>query len=361
MKGETFFRNLDREYKVSDQNRFQTINLDLNENLFGCDPRVLQAVRQVHEKLIYSYPRNDEFEMRYARSMNLQPEQVMATNGADAGIEVLVKAMNPDTTIVIPYPTFGMYEICAGWYGLPVERVWYDQELTFPLDRIIQRGRKGKCAFFLANPDSPTGGILDLYSLEKLVKAVAPNLVIVDETYYQYAGISAVPLLKEYRNLIILHSFSKVYGLAGLRIGVLMASQEVVSILRKWVKPFEVNQVALIAAMEALRYPEYVKEVVKKVEHGKITMKAFFEEMGFTVRLSWANFLLIRTGVWTGEIVRKLEKTGILVKEIHYPPVLEGWIRMNVGPEELMQRVMTEFRNVLEDMVRISRAGQVRH
>ncbi len=361
MKTNNFFKTLDLEYQISEINRFNTINMDLNENLFGCASEVLEVIREANPNLINLYPQTQEFEYQYARYLGLKAEQVIATNGADSAIEIIMKSLRPGTKIIIPYPTFSMYEIIAKWYNLKVEKVAYNQELEFPGEQIWNKMNSGTSALFLANPDSPTGGFLDKNYIENLIRKVNSQLVVIDETYYHFVGQSMVEFVNSHDNVIFLHSFSKAYGLAGLRLGVLIASKNITSIVRKWLKPFEVNQFALLAGIKALRHPEYVQEIVNKVAIGKKMLCQSIREMGFNARESNANFILIHAGIWAHEIVRKLKKAGILVKLLHFPGIMEDTLRVVVGPEEINQKFLFALESALKDIWRSEKNHFARH
>ncbi|GAB4176596.1 MAG: histidinol-phosphate transaminase [Calditrichia bacterium] len=361
MNRQHYFQEMKQIYSISKTDRRKTINLDLNENLFGCAPEVIDAIKQIDSSVISSYPQAFEFEQQYADSIGLEPDQVLATNGADAGIELIIKSLNRDIEIVTVSPTFKMYEITAGWYGHSVIRVDYQSLDAFPLKKVIKEMKKSGRMLFLANPDSPVGGWLSPDSIATLARESMPNPVVIDETYYQFAGETAVSLIAQHPNLIFLHSFSKAYGLAGLRLGTVIAVKETITLLRKWIKPFETNQIALLAGLTTLESSSYLDSLIRRVKQSKEKLSLAIKAAGFDVINSNANFILIRAGIWAPDIVRKLAGRNFQVKLIQHPPLLDGFIRVAAMPNPILDDFITTFNDILEEIWRNSRTKFPRH
>lgn len=356
-----YFKVNDQVYSVSSVDRNKTINLDLNENLFGCAPEVLEALKHINEKWIRTYPQTNTFEQKYARTLGLEATQVLATNGADAGIELVIKSLQSDITIITPSPTFKMYEIIAEWYGIPVIRINYKSLNRFPSEEILREMKQPGRVLFMANPDSPVGRWLSPEEIAMIAEEASPNLVVVDETYYHFAGQSAVSLIKTYPNIIFLHSFSKAYGLAGLRLGAVIASSNIIELLKKWIKPFETNQMALIAGITALETDGYLKSMIRQVNKSKEKLSLAIKETGLETLNTCANFILIKAGIWAPKIVRELSKRKFMVKLIHYPPLLDGYIRIAAMPDSILNDFITAFHDSLEVIWRTSRNKFPRH
>jgi histidinol-phosphate aminotransferase len=289
--GTSLYVNLPYESRVN--------RLAQNENPYGPSPKAMEAVlKNIHE--ISHYPNVVETEMKekLADKHRVKPEEIIVSNGSVAIIEYLVRQMMPYAgNMVIPQITFVAYKLCAAIYSKECRLVPMDN-YSINLNRVAEYCDEKTRLVFLANPNNPTGTIFSHEEIAGfLQKMPAQTLVVLDEAYIEYVQSPLYPdsiqLFKKYPNVIILHSFSKIYGLAGLRIGYGIADQAIVTELEDNRLPFMVGTISNIAALAALEDDEYVKKSISLNARGRDYLYKGLTELGYKVIPSEANFLYV--------------------------------------------------------------------
>jgi histidinol-phosphate aminotransferase len=307
------------------------IRFDLNENRFGPSPKVVEALKRVKPEDIYLYPEYGELIEKLAKYVGVGPENILLTNGADDAIRCVFDTyIEKGDEVLMPWPTFSMFEVYGCISGGEIRKIAYDEDLSFPMERFLEAiGERTKIAV-IANPDNPTGSSISREEVKRIVKKATSSIVLLDETYHHLLGRSDAWLIKEFQNLIALQSFSKVFGLAGLRLGYLISDEENIDNIRRVNPPFSANSLAVMAGSAALDDLGYVEEVVKKIEEEKKFLKEGLERWG-EVHMTHANFLLFKTGS-PSTLQRRLAKRGVLVKDLS--GLLDGYLRISVGTRE---------------------------
>src|SRR5271163_1718720 len=207
----------------------QGLRLDFNENTVACSPRVLETLGKIAAADLAKYPERAQVEAKVAANLGLAAEQVLLTNGVDEAIHVLCQTyLDAGDEILLPVPTYSMYEVYASATEARVVTVQAAEDLRFPFDRIMNAITPRTKLIGIANPNSPTGSIVTRDRIVKIVESAPHAAVLVDEAYFHFYGQTVADLIGHYPNLLLARTFSKAYGLAGLRLGVLAGHEDAV-------------------------------------------------------------------------------------------------------------------------------------
>ncbi|HIE05574.1 MAG TPA: histidinol-phosphate transaminase [bacterium (Candidatus Stahlbacteria)] len=336
-------------YPMPEPGRKTKTRLDMNENTRGCSPRVLDAIKNINQDDIAAYPEYQGLIEKLAHFHNVRPENLLLTNGADDAFRcIMATYLDSRHQVILPIPIYPMFEIFARQNGAQVTEVLYNQDLSFPTEKVINAINEKTKMVVIVNPGNPTGTTITRKELIRILTAAKTAVVLLDETYYQFTEESFIPLIKDFANLIITQSFSKVFGLAGLRIGFIVSNSDNIIHLNKVNLPFSVNTIALIAAKTALDDDAYIDEYVYEVKNERRFLYEKLQKMGFDVRMTDANFILLYLGDQCNRIHQELKYRNVLVKNLKGYPQLDGFLRITIGThsENLV------FLEVLEDIIR---------
>ncbi|HSB40266.1 MAG TPA: histidinol-phosphate transaminase [Methylomirabilota bacterium] len=322
------------------------LRLSANENPLGPSPRVIEALRREAPR-VHLYPDGSCTEVRQALGTRLgtPPESIVVGNGADELLGMLARAsLDPGDEVVVPHPAFEPYGSEATLSGASVVRsplVGYDQDLDDMLRRVTART---KCVI-ICTPHNPAATIVRRRPLERFLDALGadPPLVILDEAYVDFCDdddtADGVILQRRYPTLISLRTFSKIAGLAGLRVGYAIARPEHIERLNRVRAPYNVNRLAQAAAVAALADPEHLERTRRVVLEERPRLQAALAERGAPSPPSQANFVLARVGERAGALRAALFRAGILVRDgagVGFP----GHLRIAVGTAEQNRRLL---------------------
>ena len=322
--------------------RKAAVKLDLNENRMGPSTKVIEAIRNVKDKDIFTYPDYAELTAKIAEYLNVNSKNVLLTNGADDAIRcVLDTYLDKGDKMLIPEPTFTMFEILGNLRGANIVKVPYNKDLSFPIEKFIEALPQKKVVV-IVNPNNPTGTSITRDEIVKILCGAA--MVILDETYHHFLKKSDVDLIKEFENLCVVQSFSKLFGLAGLRLGYIISNRKNIENLRKVILPFPVNSLAVIAGIAALADKNYIEKTVKKIDEEKEFLKNGLEGKVFQTQ---TNFLLVNFGRLSSRIHQKLMEKNILVKDLNSYPLLEGYLRITVGTREENKILLETLKRIM--------------
>lgn len=318
------------------------IKLDSNENAYGPSPRVIHALGDTRTWQFYFG--QDDVREQLARYANVAPENIVITNGGDEAIDLVLRAVLEHGDVVIDAPpSFEMYRISALANRARVFDVPRDENFALDVETICQTSNvKVIC---LASPNNPDGQLLPRVDLLRLLELGA--LVMLDEAYFEYAGESAVDLISEFPNLVLVRTFSKWAGLAGLRVGYIVASPELCNALHKLRAPYNVNWAGLVAARESLNDAEYLLNNVRVTIAERERMCIELGKLGWLEPLpSKTNFLLLRVrGREPQAIKQSLAQCGILIRAFKSPRLKE-YIRISIGTPQQNEIVLNALRNL---------------
>jgi histidinol-phosphate aminotransferase len=328
------------------------LRLDFNENTGGCSPRVIERLRQIPPEQLACYPERAPVEHEVASFLGLQSEQVLLTNGVDEAIHLVCEAyLEPKDQALIVVPTFAMYQICAGATGARVISIPADNDFRFPTAKVMAHTTAPKTRLIaIANPNNPTGAVASAEDLLLIARSAPQAAVLVDEAYFEFYGESLLEYAGQVQNLFIARTFSKAYGMASLRVGVLAGAAEQVQSLRRACSPYNVNGVALACLPAALADREYVRRYVAEVQASRNRLEEEFRRLGIPFWPSQANFVLARIGPSHGDFVRGMKARGILVRDRSSDFGCEGCVRITAGWREHTERLLGALRVTLTEI-----------
>ena len=290
--------------------------LDFNERTVPVGEIVQKAlIDYVQSGRMQMYPSYGDTVERIADYAGVKPEQLMLTNGSDQGIELIFRSVcREGDEAIIPGPSFAMYKQCAGIENLKVIEPQYTLEDGFPLEETIASVTEKTRIITIANPNNPSATKLAKEDVLKIAKAAPNAAVLVDECYFEYCGESVVEFVGEYKNIFVVRTFSKTWGIPSLRLGYLISAEENVTALLNVRGPYDINQFAVVAIKAALEHPEYTRDYVNEVMSvSKPMLEAWLDENNISYWPSSANF------IWafpddSNALEKRLRAHGILVR-----------------------------------------------
>ncbi len=334
------------------------LRLDFNESTAGCSPRVLARVRSLDGELLARYPEREPVEKEVADFLELDPAQVLLTNGVDEAIYLLCSTyLDPGDEALIVVPTFAVYAIFVQADGARVVEMSAGDNFTFPEKDLLGQLSPRTRLIAVANPNNPTGAAVAGDVLIRIAQAAPQSALLVDEAYFEFHGETLIDRAfigktSQIENLFVARTFSKAYGLAGLRIGVLAGEARQLAMVRRVASPYNVNAAALAVLPEAMQDQEYVGRYVTQVLSNRERLQQELGNLGLHYWPSRANFVLVRIGSAHAEFVRALGHRGILVRDRHSDrhsdPRCEGCVRLTVGSDEHTQTLIGALRDVVE-------------
>lgn len=327
------------------------LRLDFNENTVGCTPRVLERLRSIDGELLARYPEREPSEKVIAAHLDLQPEEVLLTNGTDEAIHLVCETyLEPGDEALIGVPTFAMYEIYAAATGAKILPVLGGADFHFPIEEILARVNSHTRLIAVANPNNPTGTQAPQADLLRLAKAAPGAALLVDEAYFEFSGETLMKRWREFPNLFVSRTFSKAYGLAGLRIGILAGNVEQMKLVRRVSSPYSLNSVALACLPEALADEQYIRDYTADVLRGRERLENELRERGIKYWPSRANFVLMYLGSANSPFIMAMRQHGILVRDRSKDPGCEGCVRITLGSAKDNERLFAVLPEVFEQV-----------
>jgi len=331
------------------------LSLDLNESMAGCSPRVLARLRALSAAEVSMYPQREVGERLIANFLRIAPEQVLLTNGIDEALSLLFTSyLGAGDELLFADPTFVMYPMLGEALGAQVVRLQSGEDLALPVADLLARVSPRTRVIAIANPNNPTGLAAPRADLLRIAEAEPDAAVLIDEAYFEFCGETIVdktliPDLALHPNLFVARTFSKAYGLAGLRLGVLTGAAEQIGYLRRFALPFNVNAAALACLEEALADQAFVRDHVAQVKEGRERLTQLFNELGLRFWPSQTNFVLVRVGASAQTFVESMQGRGILVRDFSASPGCDGCVRITVGTPSQMNGVLQAIREAIAE------------
>ena len=333
-----------RTYEAPAEGRSDKLRLDFNENTSGCSPAVRRALAKLTTKQLAMYPEYQAPTRRIARYLGVGREELLLTNGGDDALRVFFDAfVDSSSSVLICEPTFPMYRYYAEIYGARIAVLRHGCEMEFPLEGVIAALRKKPRVLFIANPNNPTGTLLQEEALRRIVKAATHTAVVMDEAYAEFSDFSAMPWIRKYPHLFVAKTFSKVAGLAALRLGAVIACKDSLALVRRAMPPFPVNLAALVAAEAALNDRATMRRYVNGVKRLRAWFAEELEKLGVKTYPSAGNFLLANFGPSGPPLFQNLEKQGILLRD-RSKDIGPGFVRITIGTQSEMRRLLKSIR-----------------
>lgn len=326
------------------------IKLNTNESPYPPSPLAVRLTAEAAAGLeLYSDPECRVLREAAAEYFGVTPDELIFTNGSDEILHFAFTAFcDGDTPAVFPDVTYGFYPVFADLGGIPYTEIPLSEDLSVvPDDYIGQRK-----TVFLANPNAPTGIALPVSDIRRIVEGNPDNVVVIDEAYVDFGAESCVPLIHEYKNLLLTQTFSKSRSMAGARLGVGIASAELIrdlNAIRCSTNPYNVNSMTLAAGLGALRDDGYTRKNIAKICRTRGETAAELTKLGFTLTPSSANFLFAKhRRVGGREIYLRLKDAGILVRHFDKPRI-KDYNRITVGTPAQMRALTEALGKILEE------------
>ena len=320
------------------------LRLDFNENTLACSPKVREALGRISTGDLTRYPERAPVEAIMAAHLGLAAEQVALTNGVDEAIHVLFETfLEAGDELLLPVPTYTMYEVYSSATDARVVPVLAADDLQFPFERLLAAITPRTKIIAIANPNSPSGSVATRAQLIEIARRAPHAVLLVDEAYFHFYGETVVdllgtaPNLPSLPNLIVARTFSKAYGLAGLRLGLLAGPVELMRWIKRVLSPYSVNSLALACLPPALEDAAYLDWYVGEVLAARTEFEAALDKAGLRRWPSRANFILVEIGARHKEFTRLMGAAGVLVRDRSSAPGCEGRVRITIGTREQMR------------------------
>jgi histidinol-phosphate aminotransferase len=327
------------------------LRLDFNENTFEPSPRVIERLRTITAEGLTKYPERETVERTVAAHFRLQAEQVLLTNGVDEAIHLMCATfLDAADEAVVWTPSFFMYDVSVQMMTPHLRKVQSDATLTFPFERFMAEITERTKLIIVASPNNPTGAVVSREHLLAIAKAAPHAVLMVDEAYYHFYGESMIDDVATVPNLIVARTFSKAYGMASLRIGMLAGNAMLLKYVRKVSSPYNVNGVALDCLPVAIADQDYLAWYMEQVRVGRERMMEGLREFGVPFFPSHANFVLMNIGPRHKELVATMRAHGVLLRDRSADPGCDGFVRITIGVEEHVKRGLTALRLSLNEI-----------
>jgi histidinol-phosphate aminotransferase len=338
-----------RPYNPPLEGRTEKLRLDFNENPTGCSPAVRRALAKLTATSISAYPEQETVRRQAARHFGARPDELLLTNGTDEALSLVVNTfVEAGDAVLLAEPTYAMYRFYAELAGARIVAPRYDSAMRFPWKEILAALRSTPRVFFLPNPNSPTGNLLSHRELRRILNAATRTMVVIDEAYFEFSGVTVIPWVRHYRNLIVTRTFSKTAGLAGLRLGCIFVHRELAATMRKAQSPYPVNVAALAAAEAAMRDRNFLAQTVSKVRLGRRELERGLARLGVRYFPTAGNFVLVYFGDRAKKVVAALARKGTLVRDRSSDFNGEGYVRITFGTVAQMRVLLRDLKRILE-------------
>ncbi len=329
----------------------EALRLDFNENTFAPSPKVIERLRQVTAEGLTKYPEREPGERIAAKHFGLKPEEILLTNGVDEAIHLVCCAfLEEGDEAVICTPGFFMYDVSVMMMTPNLCKVQADETLQFPFEKFVAAITGRTKLIIVSSPNNPTGAVVSREHLLAIAKAAPQAVLMVDEAYYHFHGETTIGDLSAVPNLLVARTFSKAYGLANLRIGILAGNAALMKYVRKVSSPYNVNGVALDCLTVALADEDYLAWYVEQVRVGRDRMMRGLDELGVPYFPSHANFVLMKIGPKHKELVAAMRAHGVLLRDRSADPGCNGFVRITIGIEEHVRLGLAALRSSLEEI-----------
>ena len=326
------------------------IKLNTNENPYPPSPKVLQAIREATDERLRLYPDPEAVQLKeaIARYHGLSTDQVFCGNGSDEVLGLCFYAFfTPGRKVVFPDITYSFYPVYTQLFHLDYEEIPLNEDFSLPVERFLG----GNGGAVICNPNAPTGKALPLSEIRRIAEANPDAVVMVDEAYADFGAPSAVSLLKDYPNLVTVHTLSKSRSLAGMRIGYALGSPDLiaaVNCVKNSFNSYPLDRLALAAGVAAMEDVPYFEETRDKVKATRERTVQTLREMGFTVHDSCANFIFVSHPARSGkELQQGLRDRGVLVRWFDKPRIRD-YLRVSIGTDTEMEAMCQACRDILK-------------
>ena len=334
--------------KFHDQ-RADILRLDMNENPEGM-PRELfdSIISKITPEYIAAYPEKDKLMELLAEHNGIAYENISITAGSDEAMRLIFQCFGEKgKKLLTVTPTFEMYDVYAKMFGMTHEMIEYQEDFTVNADDLLQAIGTETGMVILLNPNSPIGYTYEEKDVRRIIERAKEvgALVIIDEAYYYFYTSTYMDFIKEYDNLLVLRTFSKMFSMAGLRIGYVAAEKKMIEYIEKAESTFNVNTIAILFAKEVIKNQKLVTELVEKERAGRRWITEKLQKAGYPLLSMEGNYVLFRPNKESKVIVEELKKRNVWVRD-YSKGILKGWIRVSTGSVECMERFWEAYQQI---------------
>lgn len=325
------------------------IKLNTNENPYPPSEKVIEAIKEAANGTLRLYPdpNCDELRETIAKYYNLNKNQVFIGNGSD---EVLAFSFltffNSNETIIFPDITYSFYPVYANLYRIKYKLSKLKEDFSIDINDFLNKNK----GIIIPNPNAPTGKYVELDAIKKILDTNKERVVIIDEAYIDFGGVSTVSLIKEYPNLLVVQTLSKSRSLAGMRVGFALGQENLIEGLNRVKNSFNsytIDKIANKAAIEAIKDEEYFQKCVKRIIRTREEITSKLRTIGFKVLESKANFIFITHPKYSAkELFKKLRKKSILVRYFNSERI-DNYLRVTIGSEVEMDIFFERVKQIL--------------
>ncbi len=337
-------------HKQNWDTRADFLRLDLNEIVPHIDEKAFhQMMGAIKPWMVSAYTDTNPVYAALSHSLKMSEDHLILTNGADAGIrQVLEVFCDPGDEILTPYPTYEFYRIYVEILNLKCVKVKYSKEFEISIGEILNNIRPATKVIAIANPNGVIGCVMEAHDLELVIDKASANgtIVLLDEAYVEFYGDSWINRVDEFDNLIVLRTFSKAGGLAGLRFGYIATNPEVRQWLYKTIPNVEINSIAACAGRYLMENPQVISSAVQKTLEGKSYFIQALKELGLGGYAGHANFILVKFGEKRKNILEAFTHEKIRVKDFAGDELLDEYTRITLGPKEYMEKVVEIIKGI---------------
>ncbi len=329
------------------------VKLNTNENPYPPSPSVVQAIAAELDNLRkYPEPTSNKLRVMIGQHFGITEQNVIIGNGSDNILDLITRCFVRDLGAAHTVPSYSLYPVLAGMSGQALSDVNFDRNMKLDIEALAATKAK---VVFLTNPNAPTGVAFTLHEIESALQAI-DGLLVVDEAYVDFGAQSAVTLLEEYENLVVVRTFSKSYSLAGMRVGFALAAAPIISLLDRVRDPYNIDRLAQAAALAALQDVDYFEIQRQKVIKTRELVREKLDKLGWFTYPSSSNFLFTEPKNADGDageevakdLFEQLKVDQVLVRMFASNPLTCSFIRVSIGTDEQMKLFLTAVESWLK-------------
>jgi histidinol-phosphate aminotransferase len=324
------------------------LRMDTSTNALGANPAGMRALQECAKLDVGQYPSTygDDLRRELARIYQLDMNNFVVGNGSDEALDVIVKTfVEPGETVITAHPAYVLHSFFVKINGGRTVTVDLDQDFQLDVDGI--NSTEGKVVL-ICTPNNPTSNTFRLDDVKAVIEG-SDRPVVIDEAYGEYTGNSFIPLVNKYDNLIVTRTFSKAYGLAGMRIGYLAAGLDMADAMQKVKIPYSLNMIGEKVAVAALKDRDFLERSVRVVREERPFLEKGLRDLGFHVFPSEANYMLFRPTIPSDQLTSMLSEKGVLIRDFGKIRRLENCARTTIGTREMNSVLLDKMREVLRE------------
>ena len=341
-----YFKKIDKIFRVRETlSRYKKIRLDKNERPTDFESYFINKIKKkINSDYLNTYPEVEPLYKIFSKKFQLHKEMFVLTAGSDMAIrncfELLVRSGDKIITI---FPTYGMVDVYAKLFEANQVKIHFNKKLELDINKLIKAINYKTRLIIIANPNSPTGTIIENRQIINILKKAKKFncYILIDEAYHDFYNITVMPYLKKFPNLIISRTFSKAYGLAGCRVGLIIANKTIAKRLYKFRPMYEINSISVLIIKEIIKNKSILKKHIQETIKGKKYLVKNFNKVGLSYYNSYTNFLLVdfETRNLKMKVWNYLIKRNILAAGASSIPGCKNFLRFTLGPVKYMKLI----------------------